>query len=1066
MLSLKRIGELADNRQTYLRGVAIYNAGKIEEISRRPQRYYREFIDAAVRENAELCHTIEVGLDDTDSVIYKSCDCSTFRRIGGVCKHIVAVLTHKYYADMIGGIPDRVAPSVASCDMTVSEMLGNYIRRRLPSEPRRHIQLEPTLHIAPHRLSLTFVLREGRAFPLRDLKAFCQAVNNGTSAEYGNQLRFTHERSQFHKDSLPTLDFLLRHISQQQTFSQENGAVSPTHPLRELPLSAAAADEFFRLFATRTSECQYQMHANACHYLDGNPLLSLHCSKAEKGYTFTLETDVCFCSDALFYLPDGSRLYRCTDDYIAALSPFLKALEQSRGILTISHADMPLFCAAVWPELKRYMLPTGDIPVAEDYPLPIPTITLYLDSDGASCVYARPELDYNGVKLNPYTEAMNISVVRNPIAEQELQTLLNNYFPAYDPQSERLVLQSDDDALFWLLSEGVERLRTIADIMVSDAFRHISPQRLPDVRVGVQFSGERLLQLDWQADELSEEDIHSILQRYRLKKKYYRLKDGRFLLLQDERWQAFARLTTGLALNEKELVRGQVQLPTYRALYLDRLANNEPRLTFTRSSTFKRLVEHFETVFSTSPAVPDSLVHVLRDYQVTGFRWLKALDELGCGGIMADEMGLGKTVQMIALFADAKARTDLPSLVVCPTSLVLNWESEIKRFAPELSVLPIIGSAEQRAALIERIPQYDVVITSYDILKRDIALYAPFTFRYHVLDEAQCIKNPRTQSARAVRAIRSQQRFALTGTPIENRISELWSIFDFLMPGFLYSYTRYKARFETPIMREDDEAALEQLRRLVEPFVLRRLKKDVLSELPPKTEQILLIPLSEQQRMLYAANLSQARQQITEQSTSKMQILSLLMRLRQICCSPALCYENYHESGAKIESCLECVRQGVEGGHKLLIFSQFTSLLDLLEPHLQQESIRYYRLDGTTPKEQRQQLIQCFNNDDTPVFLLSLKAGGTGLNLVGADIVIHFDPWWNPAVQEQATDRAHRIGQTRTVQVIKLVAKDTIEERIMQLQQRKQDLSESLIQAGEGLSALSAEQLRALFEDF
>jgi SNF2 family DNA or RNA helicase len=267
-------------------------------------------------------------------------------------------------------------------------------------------------------------------------------------------------------------------------------------------------------------------------------------------------------------------------------------------------------------------------------------------------------------------------------------------------------------------------------------------------------------------------------------------------------------------------------------------------------------------------------------------------------------------------------------------------------------------------------------------------------------------------------------------------------------------------------MREDDEAALEQLRRLVEPFVLRRLKKDVLSELPPKTEQTLLIPLSEQQRMLYAANLSQARQQITEQSTSKMQILSLLMRLRQICCSPALCYENYHESGAKIESCLECVRQGVEGGHKLLIFSQFTSLLDLLEPHLQQESIRYYRLDGTTSKEQRQQLIQCFNNDDTSVFLLSLKAGGTGLNLVGADIVIHFDPWWNPAVQEQATDRAHRIGQTRTVQVIKLVAKDTIEERIMQLQQRKQDLSESLIQAGEGLSAMSAEQSRALFEDF
>ena len=1065
MLSLKRISELADNRQTYLRGVAAYNAGKIEEISRRPQRYYREFIDASVRENAELCHTVEVGLDDTDSVIYKSCDCSTFRRIGGACKHIVAVLTHKYYADMIGGIPDRAAPSTTSCETSVSEMLGDYIRRRLPAEPRRHIRLEPTLHITPRRLSLSFVLREGRTFPLRNLKAFCQAVNEGASAEYGNQLRFTHERAQFHKDSLPALDFLLRHISQQQAFSQENGADSSSYPLRELPLSSAAAEEFFRLFAARSSDCQYQMRADVCHYLDGNPLLSLHCAKSEKGYTFTLETDVCFCSDTLFYLPDGSRLYRCTDDYVSALTPFLKALEQNQGVLSVNNADMPLFCAAVLPELKRYMLPAGDVPSAEDFPLPTPTITLYLDSDGENCIYARPELDYNGVKLNPYTDVED-DTARNPIAEQELRALLNNYFPAYDPQNERLVLQSDNDALFWLLSEGIERLQAIANIMVSDAFRHISPQRLPDVSVGVQFGGERLLQLDWHADDLSDEDIHGILQRYRLKKKYYRLKDGRFLLLQDKRWQAFARLTTGLALNEKELERGQVQLPAYRALYLERLASCEPSLTFTRSATFKRLVEHFEAVFATTPAVPDSLTSVLRDYQITGFRWLKALDELGCGGIMADEMGLGKTVQMIALFADAKTRTNVPSLVVCPTSLVLNWESEIKRFAPELSVLPIIGPAEQRASLIAQIPQYDVVITSYDILKRDISLYAPFSFCYHVLDEAQCIKNPRTQAAKAVRAIHSKQRFALTGTPIENRISELWSIFDFLMPGFLYSYTRYKTRFETPIMREDDEAALEQLRRLVEPFVLRRLKKDVLHELPPKTEQTLLIPLDEQQRMLYAANLSQARQQLSEKSTSKMQILSLLMRLRQICCSPALCYENYRESGAKIESCLECVRQGVEGGHKLLIFSQFTSLLDLLEPHLQQESVRYYRLDGTTSKEQRHQLIQRFNNDDTPVFLLSLKAGGTGLNLVGADIVIHFDPWWNPAVQEQATDRAHRIGQTRTVQVIKLVAKDTIEERIMQLQQRKQDLSESLIQAGEGLAALSAEQLRALFEDF
>lgn len=1063
MLSLKRIGELADNRQTYLRGVSAYNAGKIEEISRRPQRYYREFIEAVVRENATLTHAVEVGLDDTDSVIYKSCDCSTFCRTGGVCKHMVAVLTHKYYADMLGGIPEQSTDLPTQNDTAVSEMLANYIQRRLPSESRRHIRLEPILHVAPHRLSLTFVLRDGRTFPLRDLKAFCQAVINAETAEYGNQLRFSHKRSQFHKDSLPVLDFLLRHISQQQAFLQENGTASPSRPSRELPLSAEAAKEFFRLFSGHSTESNYQTRMGSCEYLDGNPLLSLKCARSEKGYSFTLESDVCFCTDTLLYLPDGGRLYRCTDDYTVALSPFWKALEQGHGILTINETDMPIFCAAVLPDLRRHTLLVGEIPNAEDYPLPTPSITLFLDCDSLNTVFAHPELDYNGVKVNPYTEASK-AIVRNPLIEQELFALLNAYFPAYDPQNDRLVLQGDDDMLFLLLSEGIERLRSVADIMISDAFRHISPQRLPTVNVGVQFDGERLLQLDWHADGLSDEDIHNILQRYRLKKKYYRLTDGRFLLLQDENWLAFSRLSAGLALNEKEVLRGQVQLPAYRALYLERFADSEPNLLFSRSATFKRLVDGFETAFAFESPVPASLSSVLRDYQVTGFRWLKALEQLGCGGIMADEMGLGKTIETIALFADAKARTSAPSLVVCPTSLVLNWESEIRRFAPGISVLPIIGSAEQRANLITQIPKYDVIITSYDILKRDIALYTPYVFHYHIIDEAQYIKNPRTQAARAVRAIRSKQRFALTGTPIENRISELWSIFDFLMPGFLYSYTRYKTHFETPIMREDDETALEQLRRLVEPFVLRRLKKDVLHELPPKTEQTMLVSLDEQQKELYTANLAQARREAAVDGTSKMQILALLMRLRQICCSPALCYEDYRENSAKIDSCMECVRQGVEGGHKILIFSQFTSLLDLLEPCLRQESIGFYRLDGTTSKEQRQQLVQRFNNDSTPVFLLSLKAGGTGLNLSGADIVIHFDPWWNPAVQEQATDRAHRIGQIRTVQVIKLVAKDTIEERIMHLQQRKQDLSDSLIQTGEGLSSLSTEQLRALLE--
>ncbi|MBQ8752681.1 MAG: DEAD/DEAH box helicase, partial [Clostridia bacterium] len=466
-----------------------------------------------------------------------------------------------------------------------------------------------------------------------------------------------------------------------------------------------------------------------------------------------------------------------------------------------------------------------------------------------------------------------------------------------------------------------------------------------------------------------------------------------------------------------------------------------------------------------TPQPPASLRSVLRDSQTVGFGWLKALERIGCGGIMADEMGLGKTLQTIALLLDAKEQgNSTPSLVVCPTSLVLNWESEIRRFAPDLSVLSIIGSAEQREELLHSCGRYDVILTSYDMLKRDVALYAGRRFAYHILDEAQYIKNPHTQNARAVKAIASNQRFALTGTPIENRISELWSIFDFLMPGFLYSYSRFRSQFESPILRDGDDVAREQLRRLVEPFILRRLKQDVLQELPPKTEQVLLVPLNEEQRQLYAANLAQARQQVQIPGTNKMAVLALLTRLRQLCCDPALCYEDYRGGSAKLDSCMELLRQGVENGHKILVFSQFTSLLDLLQKQLSREHMRFYRLDGSTPKEQRATSIEAFNRDDTPVFLISLKAGGTGLNLVGADTVIHFDPWWNLAAQEQATDRAHRIGQTRPVQVIKLIAKDTVEERILQLQERKQGLADALIPTGEGLAGMTAEELRALLE--
>jgi len=399
--------------------------------------------------------------------------------------------------------------------------------------------------------------------------------------------------------------------------------------------------------------------------------------------------------------------------------------------------------------------------------------------------------------------------------------------------------------------------------------------------------------------------------------------------------------------------------------------------------------------------------------------------------------------------------------VICPASLVYNWENELQRFAPELTVCCIAGAVEERNEYLKEWEQYDVLITSYDLLKRDIEQYMTMELRFQIIDEAQYIKNPVTQSAKSVKLLKARTRFALTGTPIENRISELWSIFDYLMPGFLFGYQRFKREYEIPIVKEQDEKALKKLHQLTGPFVLRRLKRDVLKELPEKLETVVYSRCGAKQHEIYTAEALQLKKQLEQ--LGDLQILAQLTRLRQLCCDPSLCYSNYKGESAKLDTCMELLTSAIEGGHKILLFSQFTSMLSIIEKRLQQQGITYYLLTGATKKEERIRLTGAFQQDDVPVFLISLKAGGTGLNLTAADMVIHYDPWWNVAVQNQATDRAHRIGQTKQVSVFRLIMKDTIEENVLKLQESKKNLAEQIITAGTmPLGSLSREDLLAL----
>ncbi len=413
------------------------------------------------------------------------------------------------------------------------------------------------------------------------------------------------------------------------------------------------------------------------------------------------------------------------------------------------------------------------------------------------------------------------------------------------------------------------------------------------------------------------------------------------------------------------------------------------------------------------------------------------------------------------------------SLVVSPSSLSLNWQNEAEKFAKELKTLVIRGSLAERKKYINQIDEYDLVITSYDLLKRDIELYEEkgYQFRFIIADEAQYLKNSNTQNAKAIKKIKADTRYALTGTPIENSLAELWSIFDFIMPGYLFSYRTFKAMYETPIVKQEDEKAMAKLRMLIEPFILRRNKKEVLTELPEKTITVLNNEMGEEQKNIYLNYLAQAKQELAQEieingyERSQMQILAALTRLRQICCHPGLFIEDYQEGSSKLDQCMEIIEEATNGGHKILLFSGYTSMFEIMEKELKQLNIPYFKLTGSTKVEERLELVNEFNeNPKVKVFLISLKAGGTGLNLTGADMVIHYDPWWNLSTENQATDRAYRIGQKNNVQVYKLITKNSIEEKIYQLQQRKAELVDNMLNTKASfINKMTKEEIMNLF---
>ena len=922
-----------------------------------------------------------------------------------------------------------------------------------------------------------FKVGREKQYVIRDLTAFAQAMNHGTYVEYGKNFAFYHSLDAFTPESRPLVEFVVELVNvYRDYYAQFRRTSFDSHPpLRELNLSRENRDRFFAIVAGQTLEVENGLKGKRnLQVCSQNPRFYVQVQRQGRdGLSVSFDPkSFLFFGEKCLYVGDEERIYCCDEECSRVMGVFAAQMSQSvKHTVTVNQKDIPLLYERVLRRIEPYCVFQDEEINWEEYRSEPLKAEFRFTSEEPGEITMEPVLSYGEYTFHPIEdETLPRTVCRDVPGEFRISQLIARYFRYKEPEGKKLVIRGDDEAMFRLMESGMAEFAQLGNILVDDSVRHMRILPPLSVRTSVSMNGGWLdIRLDM--DGLTASDLEQILKAYQGKKKYYRLKSGEFLKLQDDGLLAVARLGEGLDLDSKKLASGHLSLPGYRAFYLDSLFKEGPGITFYRDQLFKAVVRGMKAVEDSDFAVPSCLQTVLRGYQKLGFRWLRTLDSYGFGGILADDMGLGKTVQMIALFVDeyasgkdagAKER----SLIVCPASLVYNWENEFQKFAPMLKVQAVAGTAQEREEVFASLDEgCQVLITSYDLLKRDMKHYESMSFRFQVIDEAQYIKNAATQSARAVKAIRARTRFALTGTPIENRLGELWSIFDYLMPGFLFTYARFKKIYESPIVRESDPEAVSNLKRLIGPFVLRRVKKDVLKELPDKLETAVYSRLQGQQKELYTANAAKLKEELESGGDAvyekgKIQILAELTRLRQICCDPALCYENYRGGSAKLETCMDLIRNGVNGGHKILLFSQFTSMLRIIEKRLSQEEIACYTLTGSTPKEERLRMVDSFHTDPVPVFLISLKAGGTGLNLTAADMVIHYDPWWNVAAQNQATDRAHRIGQEKQVSVFKLITKGTIEENIMVLQESKKNLADQIIAEGAvSLSSLTREDL-------
>lgn len=1034
-----------------------------------------------------------------------ACECPAFVT-GSWCKHIVAVLLNLVMPNIGHPKPPAVTPAPKPAPAVKPPLPAAPVVPVKPAAPSaaqrllaiyrntaRTSRLQPPLAIRPGqpRLQAQFILRPSatyyrsgifliemkvgldRLYVVQNIEEFLQKTSNGQPHVFSKRFTFDPTLHAFEPKDLAVVE-ALQDVRRQDSFYQKTfnpygsrgysgySGYGGTNS-RRLYIPPFAWESLISLLRGANTIVAYEHGGEWALDPDPAGLPMTAVVKSTPGGQYALQIEGldrlmimeayrCALAEGSIYPLDEIHLAR-----IAELKTVVMA--SSHEPIEMSGSDLEAVMDTVIPDLRSFAVVRIAKEVANriaNHPL---IVRLYLDRDedelsvkvryvyGESILDALAPADRRGEE--------GLILLRDSEGEERiLSALLQAGFTA---RGQVLYLEGETQ-LYQFLFNVLPFLEQSAEVFVTQAVHSmVGPSSYqPKARLEID---EKTGWLDVSFDfgDLSPSDIQQVLAAIIEKRPYHRLPDGAFVPLSDEAFQQIGELMADMGLNSKELEGGSLKLPGHRALAL--IEHDDRQMAVKLGKSLRRWLDNLRNPDNLDFQAPETLGHVLRDYQRYGFQWMKTLAHYGFGGILADDMGLGKTLQSIAFLLSEREGGPFqhPVLIICPASLVYNWESEIHKFAPSLTSAVVAGTRSQRAALLERPREYDVLITSYPLLRRDLQTYSSQRFHTLILDEAQAIKNHATQTAQAIFDLRSDHRFALTGTPVENSLDDLWSIFHAVFPGLFGD------------REEFSQLPPEIVARRVRPFLLRRLKKDVLKELPEKIETVNTTDLAVEQKKIYLAYLAQLRKETARDLSvetfhkSRFKILAGLTRLRQICCHPGLFVENYQGESGKLDQLLEIIDEGMGADKRMLIFSQFTSMLAIIRSELDQRGISYFYLDGSTPVADRLDLCNRFNDGQRRIFLISLKAGGTGLNLTGADTVILYDLWWNPAVEEQAADRAHRIGQKRSVQVIRLITKGTIEEKIYELQQKKRHLIDQVVQANdEGLSALTEDDVREL----